>query len=76
MNADDTDEAKFWAGIEEARAHDLAERVETAAQVLHDRRHPLGASHACDRCRADARAVADVLTRTTDPALAAKETTR
>lgn len=39
-----------------------AERVETAARVLHDRRHPLGASHACDRCRADARSVADVLT--------------
>lgn len=39
-----------------------SERVETAAQVLHDRRHPLGYGHTCDRCRADARAVAAVLT--------------
>lgn len=37
------------------------DRVETAARVLHDRRHP-GYGHVCDRCRADARAVADVLT--------------
>lgn len=39
-----------------------AVRVETVGRVLHDRRHPLGYGHTCDRCRADAEAVAAVLT--------------
>jgi hypothetical protein len=39
----------------------LAERVEAAAQVLHERRHPLGYGQVCGRCRADARAVLDLL---------------
>jgi hypothetical protein len=35
--------------------------VETAAQVLHQRRHRAGTASSCGRCRDDARAVADVL---------------
>ena len=39
-----------------------SDRVETAAQVLHDRRHRAGTAHTCGRCREDAAAVAAVLT--------------
>lgn len=51
-----------------ARIADLhsADRVETAAQVLHDRRHRAGTAHTCDRCREDAAAVAAVLTASSD----------
>lgn len=36
------------------------ERVDTAARILHNRRHLLGAANTCERCTADARAVAVV----------------
>ncbi len=36
------------------------ERVDTAAQILHNRRHLLGTANTCERCTADARAVAVV----------------
>lgn len=39
------------------------QRVETAAQILHARRHPLGTASSCGRCVEDARAVAAVLLR-------------
>ncbi|MBN9108588.1 MAG: hypothetical protein J0I34_07375 [Pseudonocardia sp.] len=35
--------------------------VETAAQVLHDRRHRAGTGQVCDECRDLVRAIADVL---------------
>lgn len=44
------------------------ERVETAARVLHSRRHRAGYSHCCDACRGDARAVAAALTATEENA--------
>lgn len=34
------------------------DRIEAAAQVLHERRHPLGYGQVCSRCRADAEALA------------------
>lgn len=43
-----------------------AERIETAAQVLHGRRHRAGTAHTCGRCREDAAAVAAVLTASPD----------
>ena len=36
------------------------ERVDTAAQILHNRRHLLGTANTCERCTGDARAVAVV----------------
>lgn len=42
----------------------VSDRVETAARVLHSRRHRAGYSHCCDACRGDARAVAAALTAT------------
>lgn len=45
-----------------------ADRVETAARVLHSRRHRAGYSHVCDACRGDARAVAAALTATEENA--------
>lgn len=45
-----------------------ADRVETAARVLHERRHRAGYSHVCDACRGDARAVAAALTATEENA--------
>lgn len=38
-----------------------ADRVETAAQLIHEQRHRLGHAHVCDSCRALARRVADIL---------------
>lgn len=43
-----------------------AERVETAARVLHDRRHRFGTAPTCGACRDDAAAVAAVLTPTSE----------
>ncbi len=37
------------------------ERLETATQVLHNRRHWAGTASSCGRCRADVEAVAAVL---------------
>jgi hypothetical protein len=37
------------------------DRIETAAQVLHNRRHRAGTGKSCGRCRDDARAVAEAL---------------
>lgn len=34
------------------------ERVDTAARILHNRRHLLGTANTCERCTDDARAVA------------------
>lgn len=48
-----------------------ADRVETAARVLHERRHRAGYSHVCDACRGDARAVAAALVGGGRPANAA-----
>lgn len=45
-----------------------ADRVETAARVLHERRHRAGYSHVCDACRDDARAVAAALIATEENA--------
>lgn len=35
-----------------------ADRIEAAAQLLHERRHRAGSAQVCGRCRADATAVA------------------
>lgn len=43
----------------------VADRIETAARVLHGLRHRAGTAHTCDRCREDAAAVAAVLTAPT-----------
>lgn len=37
------------------------QRVETAAQLLHERSHRLGMGQVCDKCRELARSVAAVL---------------
>ena len=42
------------------------ERLETAARVIHETSHLIVRGHACDRCRARARAVARVLWGTAD----------
>lgn len=42
------------------------QRLETATRVLHETSHLIVRGHACDRCRARARAVARVLWGTTD----------
>lgn len=39
------------------------EAVETAAQKLHAKRHPVGYAQVCGQCRDDAQLVADVLRR-------------
>lgn len=43
-----------------------AERLETAARVIHETTHFIVRGNACDRCRARARAVARVLWQTAD----------
>jgi hypothetical protein len=48
--------------VEEAA---VAERIETAAQQLHARRHRAGYAQVCGRCRTDARIVADTVQATT-----------
>ncbi len=57
--------------IATVRGHDdigrqqfVDERIATAAELLHERRHPLSRATTCDRCRADARALLPLLTRT------------
>lgn len=48
----------------------LAERIETAAQLIHDARHRAGSGQVCGGCRDLARTVAGVLTQPatlTDP---------
>jgi hypothetical protein len=37
------------------------QRIQTTAQVLHERRHPLGSAPSCGRCRADAQALAHIV---------------
>lgn len=55
----------FLARLDRAPALD-ADRVETAARVLHDRRHRFGTAPTCGACRDDAAAVAAVLTASSD----------
>jgi hypothetical protein len=40
---------------------DVDDRMETAAQLLHERRHRMGSGQECDQCREDVRVVAEVL---------------